>query len=62
MPLAAYAEVEGDALRLRALVGNAKTGSYVEAEARGPMAAPDALAARVVEQLTALGALRLLAA
>ena len=35
MPLAAYAEVEGEALRLRALVGNAKTGVYVEAEARG---------------------------
>ena len=62
VPLAAYAEVEGDALRLRALVGNAKTGSYVEAEARGPMAAPEALASRVVEQLTALGALQLLAA
>ncbi len=62
VPLAAYAEVEGDALRLRALVGNAKTGGYVEAEARGPMADPEALALRVVEQLTALGALRLLAA
>ena len=36
VPLAAYAEVEGDALRLRALVGNAKTGVYVETEARGP--------------------------
>ena len=62
VPLAAYAEVEGDVLRLRALVGNAKTGSYVEAEARGPMVEPEALASRVVEQLTALGALRLLAA
>ncbi len=62
VPLAAYAELEGDALRLRALVGNAKTGSYVEAEARGPMVKPEALASRVVEQLTALGALRLLAA
>ncbi len=62
VPLAAYAEVERDALRLRALVGNAKTGSYVEAEARGPLADPEALASNVVEQLTALGALRLLAA
>lgn len=61
VPLAAYAEVERDSLRLRALVGNAKTGSYVEAEARGPIAEPDSLASRVVEQLTALGALRLLA-
>ncbi len=62
VPLAAYAEVERDSLRLRALVGNAKTGSYVEAEAHGPIADPEALASRVVEQLTALGALRLLAA
>jgi len=62
VPLAAYAEVESDALRLRALVGNAKTGSYVEAEARGAIADPEALAARVVERLTELGALRLLAA
>ena len=60
VPLAAYAEAEGEALRLRALVGNAKTGVYVEAEARGPMADPEALAARVVEQLSALGALTLL--
>jgi hydroxymethylbilane synthase len=62
VPLAAYAEVESDALRLRALVGNAKTGSYVEAEARGAIAEPEALASRVVERLTELGALRLLAA
>ncbi len=62
VPLAAYAEVEGDSLRLRALVGNAKTGAYVEAEAHGPIADPEMLASRVVEQLTALGALRLLAA
>ncbi len=60
VPLAAYAEVEGEALRLRALVGNAKTGIYVETEARGLMSDPEALAARVVEQLTAQGALRLL--
>ena len=60
VPLAAYAEVEGAALRLRALVGNAKTGVYIEAEARGPLSDPEALASRVVEQLTALGALPLL--
>ena len=62
VPLAAYAEVQRDALWLRALVGNAKTGSYVEAEARGPIADPEALASRVVEQLTELGALQLLSA
>ena len=60
MPLAAYAEVERGALRLRALVGNARTGVYVETDARGPLSDPEALALRAVEQLTALGALQLL--
>ena len=60
MPLAAYAEVEGTALRLRALVGNARTGEFVETELHGPIDAPDALAARAVERLKDAGALRLL--
>ena len=60
VPLAAYAEAEGGGLRLRALVGDAKTGAYVETEVRGAMSEPDALASRAVEQLTALGALQLL--
>ena len=60
MPLAAFAEVEGSALRLRALVGNAGTGEFVETEVRGPMDAPDALAAEAVERLKDAGALRLL--
>ncbi len=62
MPLAAYAEAEGAALRLRALVGNAKSGAYVETEVRGALSEPEALASRAVEQLTALGALQLLGA
>lgn len=61
VPLAAYAEVESGNLRLRALVGNAKTGAYVETEVRGPLSDPETLASRAVEQLTALGALQLLA-
>ena len=61
VPLAAYAEVESGNLRLRALVGNAKTGAYVETEVRGPLSDPEVLASRAVEQLTALGALQLLA-
>ena len=59
--LAAYAEVESGNVRLRALVGNAKTGAYVETEVRGPLSDPEALSSRAVEQLTALGALQLLA-
>ncbi len=60
VPLAAYAEAEGGGLRLRALVGNAKTGAYVQTEMRGALSAPEALASRAVEHLIALGALQLL--
>jgi hydroxymethylbilane synthase len=60
VPLAAYAEVEGDRLRLRALVGNAATGEYVETETSGALNAADDLAARAVAHLKERGALRLL--
>jgi hydroxymethylbilane synthase len=60
VPLAAYAEVEGNDLRLRALVGNAATGEYVETEVRGPLADADAIAADAVARLKADGALALL--
>jgi hydroxymethylbilane synthase len=60
VPLAAYAEVEGSDLRLRALVGNAATGEFVETEIRGPMTDADAIAAEAVARLKADGALRLL--
>ncbi|MEW5881642.1 MAG: hydroxymethylbilane synthase [Pseudomonadota bacterium] len=62
VPLAAYAEVEGARLRLRALVGNAARGEFVEAEAEGLPADAERIAADVVAQLKARGALRLLAA
>src|SRR5499427_4663152 len=48
VPLAAYAEVEGNTLRLRALVGNHLTGQYVEAEASGPIGDGERIAADVV--------------
>jgi hydroxymethylbilane synthase len=60
VPLAAYAEVEGEELWLRALVGNAATGEYVATEARAPVAAADALAAQVVAELKQRGAMQLL--
>ena len=60
VPLAAYAEVEGQELWLRALVGNAGTGEYVESQARAPIVAADELAARVVAELKQRGAMRLL--
>jgi hydroxymethylbilane synthase len=63
VPLAAYAEVEPDGrLRLRARVGNHRSGELVAAESVGPAADPEALGSEVVEQLKDLGALRLLPA
>jgi hydroxymethylbilane synthase len=63
VPLAAYAEIEPDGrLRLRALVGNHRSGELVAAEAVGPAGDPEALGTEVVERLKALGALQLLPA
>jgi len=63
VPLAAYAEIEPDGrLRLRARVGNHRTGELVATEAVGPAADPEALGVDVVEQLKKLGALQLLPA
>lgn len=61
VPLAAYAEVEGGTLRLRALVGNHLTGQYVEANESGPVGDHDKIAASVVARLHAQDALSLLA-
>jgi hydroxymethylbilane synthase len=60
VPLAAYAEVEGDRLTLRAMVGNSATGEHVEVE--GHCAAQDGerLAAELVAELKSRGAMRLL--
>ncbi len=63
VPLAAYAEQESDGkLRLRARVGNHRTGELVAAEAEGSINDPEQLGAVVVDQLKHLGALRLLPA
>jgi hydroxymethylbilane synthase len=60
VPLAAYAEVENGKLRLRALVGNAGSGEFVETEVVGEIDAAEALAATAVARLKEQGALRLL--
>jgi hydroxymethylbilane synthase len=60
VPLAAYAELEGGTLRLRALVGNAATGELVETEASGAIGDGERLAAEVVVSLKKQGAMRLL--
>jgi hydroxymethylbilane synthase len=62
VPLAAYAELEGGTLRLRALVGNAATGEFVATEVRGALADADRLAAESVAQLKSGGAMKLLGA
>jgi hydroxymethylbilane synthase len=63
VPLAAYAEIEPDGrLRLRARVGNHRTGELVAVEAIGAAADPESLGAEAVDQLKALGALALLPA
>jgi hydroxymethylbilane synthase len=62
VPLAAYAEMEGKELYLRARVGNAKTGEYVAAEGRCAPADGERLAAELVAQLRAQGAQALIAA
>jgi len=63
VPLAAFAEIEPDGrLRLRARVGNHRTGELVAAESVGPAADPEALGVEVVERLKKLGALQLLPA
>jgi len=63
VPLAAYAEIEPDGrLRLRAQVGNHRSGELVAAVALGPAGDPEALGVEVVEQLRQLGAMKLLAA
>jgi len=60
VPLAAYAEIEGSELRMRALVGNAATGEFVESEGSAPIDDAEVLAARLVADLKKRGALRLL--
>jgi hydroxymethylbilane synthase len=60
VPLAAYAEVEDGKLRLRALVGNAASGEFVDTEVVGELGAAEALAATAVARLKEQGALRLL--
>jgi len=59
LPLAAFAELSGSELRLRALVSSADGRRIVRAEQKG--ADPEALGAAVVEDLRARGAAEILA-
>lgn len=60
VPIAGYATLDGDALHLRALVGDASSGEILRAESHGSVDDPEALGRAVASQLRALGADRLL--
>lgn len=62
VPLAAYAELHGAGLRLRALVASPDGARIARAEALGPAHAPEALGAQVAELLNEQGARAILAA
>lgn len=56
LPIAAYAELDGTSLRLRALVADPDGGEAVRAEGKGPAAEPETLGRRIAEELLAHGA------
>jgi hydroxymethylbilane synthase len=62
VPLAAYAEIEGDRLFLRAWAGSVRRVQAVAAEGRDGFEAAEALGRRLVEELKARGVEALLAA
>jgi hydroxymethylbilane synthase len=62
VPLAAYAETDHGHLALRALVGNAATGEFVETAVEGALDDAERIAAEAVARLKDQGALRLLGA
>ncbi|OBS09588.1 hydroxymethylbilane synthase [Acidihalobacter prosperus] len=56
VPIAGYAELDGDRLRLRGLVGTPDGGRIYRAEADGPADMPEALGTAIGEALLAQGA------
>jgi hydroxymethylbilane synthase len=62
VPVAAFAQLDGDGLHLAGLVGDATDGRCVRAEASGSRHLPEALGRDVATQLLALGAREMLLA
>ena len=60
VPIGAYAELEGDQLWLRGLVGSPDGRLILHAECRGAASEPEALGQALADQLLAQGAARLL--
>ncbi len=56
VPIGGYAELHGDALHLRGLVGEPDGGRLLRAEVRGPAAQAELLGAQLAQQLLAQGA------
>jgi hydroxymethylbilane synthase len=56
LPLGAYAETEGDRVRLRGFVGAPDGSRLVSGESEGPAEAPEALGAALAERLKGQGA------
>ncbi|MEM1191622.1 MAG: hydroxymethylbilane synthase [Pseudomonadota bacterium] len=61
VPIAAFAEHDGDELWLRGLVGRPDGSKALRAQARGPRSEPETLGVNVAEQLLAAGAAEILA-
>jgi len=61
IPLAAFAEQQGDTMRLRAMVATPDGSRIAAAEVNGPAIAPEALGGQAVEQLRAQDAAAILA-
>mgnify|MGYP000976258465 CR=1 FL=1 len=58
VPLAAYATIEGETMRLRALIGDHTTGDMVSTEVKGAKTKYEAIAKKAVDNLMAQGAAR----
>jgi hydroxymethylbilane synthase len=61
VPLAAHAQIEAGQMHLRALVGNHRSGEFVESKVVGAIMDGERIACEAVEDLKARGALQLLA-
>jgi hydroxymethylbilane synthase len=61
VPIGAYAELRGDILQLRGLVGDPDSGKVLFSAGEGPAGAPEALGIRIAEALLAQGAGAILA-
>jgi len=62
IPVAAYAQLDGQRLRLHGLVGSASDGHAVRAQGEGPSDAPEQLGQDIAQALLTQGAGAIIAA